>query len=721
MEGVDSYESVDGLPHDAIFGIALSADESWLWVSTIEGLGAIDLASARARQFRSPRLTLSMLGPNQDHVPDTSLPYADRNVTFDYWMSTGHREDATRYRVDFDGQQATRERWSSQHSVSLPTRSAGQHTAQVWAADWRGRVYGPAIHTFEVLPPPWRSPLALSSYALTLLFVLVVSSRWRQRRLRVRADELRANERRLAASEERFRRLFHDATDAQLLVRDDIIIAANPSATTLLSGENRVTLVGRPLGEMLADPLALQTPDLGGVQAPPVEINAVAANGALVPVAARRTAIHVERDPFEHVELRDLRETRRLEQERERLERKLLESQHLESLGNLAGGVAHDFNNLLTVIRGNVELTRLALLGDEPVDEPLSAIMHASDRARDLVRQILTFSRREKPRRERINLNALVRNLRPMLRATVPSTVRLEVLERSPNLVILADVTQMHQLLLNLASNAEYAMRGMHGGTFTIEIARTSVDAIDLAHRPADTRHVAAIRVSDSGTGMPQDVAQHIFEPFFTTKPVGQGTGLGLSVLHGIVAAHGGTVSVDSTPGLGTTFRILLPALDETALCDAPEPDSALVSTAATPSFSRESVLIVDDEAPVAMVMSRLLEAAGYRTIRCSSPQQALEQALEQLRDPSQAVDLVITDQTMPSMSGETLARRLRAEHPALPIIIATGNSQRVASDVVSSALVSCLLEKPFTEDELLGAVRTTLAAAGTSTTESRS
>jgi signal transduction histidine kinase/CheY-like chemotaxis protein len=369
---------------------------------------------------------------------------------------------------------------------------------------------------------------------------------------------------------------------------------------------------------------------------------------------------------------------------RRALDATLRERQKMESLGTLAGGVAHDFNNLLTVIRGNAELLREDIALDPVGRDAIDAVLRASDRARDLVRQILTFSRRDAARREPVDLAALLRGQQQLLRALLPATIELVIRVPDRAVVVLGDVTQLQQLLLNLAANAEHAMRPTNGGL--LELVLEEGEA------------VAVLTVRDTGVGMPDDVAARAFEPFFTTKPLGEGTGLGLAVSHGVVQGHGGDVALRTSPGAGTTCVITLPL----APTDATVADAA---PAATPGrLEGLRVLVVDDEPEVARVTARLLERAGA-AVTVVADADAAQRAVA---DGSH--DLVLTDQTMPGRTGDELLRDLRATAPALPVILMTGYSARLDSDEVDVRAAHAILQKPVAPDDLL---RTVAAAAG--------
>ena len=550
----------------------------------------------------------------------------------------------------------------------------------------------------------------------SLAAVSAIAAGFRQRSAtlvaRARAAEDSAHH--VLASEERFRLLFDRGADPQLLSDGRRIVAANPAATTLLADGAPDRLIGMEIAEISVAAGANDSAD-----AVSFETDVTAVDGTVIPVSLRRTRISLDAGELHHFQIRDLRETRRLEVERRELEAQLLASQRLEALGTLAGGVAHDFNNLLTVIRANSEIAQLSMKEKDSagVTESLTAIVQASDRARDIVKQILLFSRRSARTRAKVNLAALITDTQTLLRATIPSTVQLLVEVRAAEAWMYGDATQMQQLLLNLCSNAEYAMRRTDGG-----ILRVTVDTVMLQEAVQIGRHPhlpagAYVRliVRDTGIGMVDDVRQRIFEPFFTTKPVGEGTGLGLAVLHGIVLSHQGYVHVDSVDGGGTTFELLFtltaPPSDGAGAPLAPLPATTSVITprdrAAVP-HDAPLILLVDDEPGILRAAERGIVSAGMRVITADSGREALS-----LLDEHTAIDVLITDQTMPEMTGLALAERVRESQPSLPIILSTGYTVRISPDRLRDASIRTVLEKPYSLTQLIDAIHGALQPSG--------
>ncbi len=418
-----------------------------------------------------------------------------------------------------------------------------------------------------------------------------------------------------------------------------------------------------------------------------------------MPVEQTRTTIPTASGSLEHLVLRDLSAVRAAEAERIQLENQLREAQKLESIGTLAGGIAHDFNNLLSVIRGNTELAIELGRNGATVQQELKQVLTASDRARDLVRQMLTFSRRTRARTERVDVGALVYGLRDMARAAIPASVELRVSAPERPAVVLGDSTQLQQAILNLLTNAEHAMRRTNGGVLTVRV--------DEAQGPEGDEWVV-VTVADTGTGIPPEVRERIFEPFFTTKSVGEGTGLGLAVLHGIITSHGGTVQVESTVGVGTRFELRLPRADDDAAgADQPARASDGRGTLLPRLGAGEHVVLVDDEPAVRMVSARALRAMGFVVHDFDDPRAALDLVTR----GNVTVDAVVTDQMMPGITGDLLIREIRRQLPAMPVVLMTGYAQRRPEEL-ELPRDTAVLQKPVNLDELGRVVAEQIAAS---------
>jgi len=371
--------------------------------------------------------------------------------------------------------------------------------------------------------------------------------------------------------------------------------------------------------------------------------------------------------------------------ERTRLEAQLRQVQKIQAIGTLAGGIAHDFNNILAAILGYSELALYDVPHGSRMQRHLEEVLAAGKRARDLVQQILAFSRKRPLERQPVRLDLLMSDVLRMIRASLPSTIAIQLhLEPIAN-TVLADPTQLQQVLMNLCTNAEHAMRET-GGVLEVRLDAVEVTAdFAAAHASLTSGPHVRLMIRDTGHGMPPAVMERIFEPFFTTKDVGEGTGMGLAVVDGIIANHGGAITVASMPGQGTTFAIYLPRIASTM------PSIETPEASPIPGGNAR-ILFVDDEPTLTHMAAEMLMRLGYEaTVHTSSVE-----ALETFRGAPWQFDLVITDQTMPLMTGERLARELRRIRPDIPIILCTGFSHTMTASKAQELGIDAFLSKPL-------------------------
>ena len=371
------------------------------------------------------------------------------------------------------------------------------------------------------------------------------------------------------------------------------------------------------------------------------------------------------------------------------LEEQLRQAQKMEALGTLAGGIAHDFNNILGVIMGYSELIRENAKNDQNMARRVEQILRAGERARDLITQILNFSRQTPQERRPLKLVPLIKEAMKLLRSSIPPSIDIRTEFKTEEDMALADPTQFHQIVLNLCGNAAQAMSS-RGGTLTIALDEAGEDAPRQVHDP---RWFVRLSVSDTGVGMDPDIMERIFDPFFTTKGPSEGTGLGLSVVHGIVKTHEGAIQVQSVKGQGSTFHVYLPrATADTA--PAPLPLPALLP-------SRGKVLLVDDEKPLVDIAREMLENFGFEvTARTSSVE-----ALEAFRYRPQDFDLVVTDYAMPNMTGVELAQEILRLRRNMPVILCTGFSDTITFERARSLGICDVILKPILKDKLVQSV----------------
>jgi PAS domain S-box-containing protein len=381
--------------------------------------------------------------------------------------------------------------------------------------------------------------------------------------------------------------------------------------------------------------------------------------------------------------------------ERKKLEAQILRAQRLESIGTLAGGIAHDFNNILTPILLYTEVTMDLLPAEHEAYGNLREVLVATQRARDLVAQILTFSGEEsQPQRQILFLQPIIQEVLQLIRAALPATIEVQQRIDSTGSAVLADPAQMHQVLMNLCTNASHAMH-KHGGRLTVTLDTVQIDKAWAATRPhLKIGPYVRLTVSDTGHGMAPDILPRIFDPFFTTKAPGEGTGLGLSVVYNIVMSSGGDIMVDSRPDEGTTFQIYLPVADqELAVEESPE-------RVAQPGTGR--ILLVDDEEMIVEVTREILTNLGYIVTAYTNSEEAL--AIFQAQPDH--FDLLITDLTMPQIIGTKLIAEVLRLRPNLPTLLISGGSEILMSTSTELSIAGATLCKPFSARDLSQTIR---------------
>jgi PAS domain S-box-containing protein len=379
--------------------------------------------------------------------------------------------------------------------------------------------------------------------------------------------------------------------------------------------------------------------------------------------------------------------------EPKRLEEQLRQSQKMEALGTLAGGIAHDFNNILGVILGYAEIIESGAEPDSGLSRRVGEISRAGRRARDLVTQILNFSRQGPQERHAMTLTPLIKEALKLLRSSVPTNVAILPRLETDRDQVMADPTQMHQILLNLCGNAAYAMQDT-GGTMTITLA--DVRPGDTALPPEDlgkAERFVRLSVADNGPGIDPDVAERVFDPFFTTKRQGEGTGMGLAMVHGIVKRHDGYLELENRPGHGATFHVFLPRSSEMARPETDIPADLV--------FREGRILFVDDEKPLTDIGRELLESCGFEVVTRTSSVEALEAFKFKARD----FDLIITDQSMPNMTGMEFAREVLKIRPDIPIILCTGFSDAVSYERLRDIGIGDFIMKPILKHDLMASI----------------
>ncbi len=510
----------------------------------------------------------------------------------------------------------------------------------------------------------------------------------------------------LRQSEEKYRLLMENTREAILVAQDGIIRFAN-AATINLAGRSIEDLTSRQFTDFIhpEDRQFVLDRHYGRMQGLETETDydfrVVHRSGAIKWVTLRGVYIQWEGRPATLNLLIDVTEKKKAQQEREELEDRLRQAQKIEALGTLTGGVAHDFNNILSIILGYTELVQ-AEMADLPEDHPaakgLRQISAAGIRARDVVRQLLTFSRTGEEEKSAQNLGLIIKEGMRMMRSTIPAFIDIDEQIQTSLPMVMANPTQVHQLIINLCKNASDAM-AENGGTLTVMLASVTLEkrnpAFGFDLSPGD---YVKLTVKDTGQGISADSLERIFDPYYTTKEVDKGTGLGLSVVLGIVRDLGGGIRVESENGHGTRFELFFPALAQPAETPAQQPRDTMPG-------GTDRILFIDDEASVVDLNKIRLQRLGYRVACEADPEKALERFT---RDPD-GFDLVITDMTMPKMTGDMLAREILKIRPAMKIILCTGYSEKISAETAGQAGIDRYLEKPVDLAELAAAVRAVL------------
>jgi len=501
----------------------------------------------------------------------------------------------------------------------------------------------------------------------------------------------------LQDSENKYRLLVEKATDAIFILQDGAVKFANPM-TLRLSGYSAEELAGLPFQELIHPeerPRMYRQYEqtLRGEDTPSENtLRALGKGGDILWLQANHSLIQWQGRPAVFVIARDM--TTHME-----MERQLRQSQKMEALGTLAGGVAHDFNNILGVIMGYAELAMDAARQGADNGMDIEEIIKATQRARDMVRQILTFSRKVDPNLEPCDLNKEILQIKKVLEHTLPKMIRIKTHLASDLRPVKIDAGQMEQVLINLAANAADAMPD--GGELVIETKNQDLDEeYCQGHLEAHSGAYVVLQVSDSGHGMDETTRRRIFDPFFTTKQTGKGTGLGLSSVFGIVKGHGGLIYCYSEPGQGTIFKIYLPAHETEGTRGPSSPAESGVF-----SGRGETVLLVDDEETLLDLGKQILMGAGYKVIKAVNGEEAL--AIHRSRGPE--IDLVILDLNMPGMGGHRCLLELMARDPGLKILIASGYSVNGAATKSLQAGAAGFISKPYRKDELFKSIRRVL------------
>ena len=650
------------------------------------------------------------------------LGYRDQTVAFEYAALDFSAPSRNRYRYKLEGFDREWIEAGNRNRAAYTNLNGGDYVFRVQGANNHGvwNTDGAALPV-SVAHPPWRQWWSYLLYGLglgVLILGLIEIRAYAQKRalvavrevnaeLKKEIDERKKAEAALRAGEQRYRSLFNEAPVMYVItegLETPTIRDVNDMFEKTL-GYSRQEVMGAPLAAYYTADSARGMLNSGAYQRAlkgrfdSEERSFVARDGRRVhtllhslPETDDAGAVIGTRAMF-----LDITARKTSEEKARQLEAALRQAQKMEAIGTMAGGIAHDFNNLLSAVIGYSELGMTRLDADHEVHDYLSQILKAGNRAKELVNQILTFSRQAEIELKPIRIAPLVKEALKLLRSSLPATIVIRRDIGAEDICILADATQIHQILMNLCTNAAHAMEEA-GGTL-----RVGLSAVDVGQNPAadppglSPGRYLKLTVTDTGCGMGPDTLEQIFDPYFTTKETGRGMGMGLSMVHGIVKSYRGEITVASRPGQGARFEVFLPAIDE------PPADPVPIDPA-LPTGS-ESILLVDDEPDIAAVEKLRLEHLGYR-VHMETDSRA---ALRLFRENPERFDLVLTDMTMPGMTGDVLAEKIRELRPDLPVILCTGYNRKLSRRRLEEAGIRTLLMKPVVVAELAATLREVL------------
>ncbi len=513
--------------------------------------------------------------------------------------------------------------------------------------------------------------------------------------LKAEVQQRQALQKALRESEERYRKLAEASPIPIIIHSQEKVVFANPEAVRVFGGHSPSDLVGRSIWDFVhPDYREIIRQRVARIyrkaqNAEIIEEKFIRLDGSVIDVEVMANIVDFQGKPSSQVVFRDITDKKRLRSE-------LDQARKMEAIGTLAGGIAHDFNNILSAVVGFTEIAMEDSRDNPAVRASLQEVLKAGLRAKELVKQILTFSRQVEQEFTAVQLGQLVRDTMVLLRASIPTTIRIEQSLRTDS-TVRADATQMQQVIMNLVTNAAQAMSDT-GGFLKVDLVNVWLDSSFIALYPElKTGEYLKLSVTDTGSGMTPEVRERIFDPFFTTKEKGDGAGMGLAVVHGIVRDHGGVVSVDTEAGAGSTFNVFLPVLGEGVAVAAEAQESLPLGS--------EHVLFVDDEPILARLGRKKLERLGYAVTATASSREALELFCAQPRD----FDLVVTDLTMPEMTGDELARAIRRIMPDIPVILCSGYTPQIPEARIRELDVSALVSKPIVIQELAQIIRKVL------------
>jgi PAS domain S-box-containing protein len=616
-------------------------------------------------------------------------------------------EDGTELNWPFAEEPAYRKPLSAEHAdtvVGLGHRNGREITYGIQPLAGLPLAVVASVNNAVVLKP-WNvqavhSAVRTSLFCLSVLLLLTLVLRQLRRREQAEAS--------LRVQTALLDELFESAPEAIVMLDQEQCVTRVNREFTRMFALSAEQALGRPLSDLIVpDDLKLDARRTAlaalGSRHTSIETERMRGDGSRVNVSELRAPITVSGSSIAGYAIyRDITERRLAEAERTKLESRLRQAEKLEAIGTMAGGIAHDFNSILTAILGYGEMARNAAPETGVMRRYVSNVLAAANRAKALIDQILTYSRTTRGKHSVVNPRVVVQETLSLVGASLPVNVELQAQLSAARTTVIADPTQIHQLVMNLCTNAVQAMRS--GGTLSITL--DSVDTPqdgEVSHGLLAAGRYVRLGVRDTGCGIQPDVLEHIFEPFFTTKEAGGGTGLGLALVHGIVSELGGAIDVASQPGDGSAFHLYLPRSDEVAL-------GASESALSLPKGAGERVLLVEDEKPLMLLAEEMLAALGYEPAGFTRPSDALD---EFRTDPSR-FDVVVLDYLMPEMTGTELTQHLRALRADIPIILVSGYEGPVLLQQAFSAGIEHVITKPLALQQLAETMAHALAQTST-------